>query len=109
MSVPARATQTKVGKCPCRRARSALHRFAASPLQRFAQVNKAITMMDEVTQQNAALVEQATATAQALSDQAANLAQLIAHYHVDEGGSADVAHATVPQSRGGRQPTPTEQ
>jgi methyl-accepting chemotaxis protein len=54
------------------------------------QVNKAITMMDDVTQQNAALVEEASAAAQALSEQASNLTQLIARYKVGEG--ADEAH-----------------
>jgi methyl-accepting chemotaxis protein len=48
------------------------------------QVNKAITMMDDVTQQNAALVEEASAAAQALTEQAANLTQLIARYEVSE-------------------------
>ena len=51
------------------------------------QVNKAITMMDDVTQQNAALVEEASAAAQALTEQAANLTQLIARYRVDEGAA----------------------
>jgi len=54
------------------------------------QVNKAITMMDDVTQQNAALVEEASAAAQALTEQAANLTQLIARYRVGE-TSADEA------------------
>jgi methyl-accepting chemotaxis protein len=54
------------------------------------QVNKAITMMDEVTQQNAALVEEASAAAQALTEQASNLTQLISRYEVGE-GSAEVA------------------
>jgi methyl-accepting chemotaxis protein len=50
------------------------------------QVNKAITMMDDVTQQNAALVEEASAAAQALTEQASNLSQLISRYRV--GGMA---------------------
>ena len=49
------------------------------------QVNKAITMMDNVTQQNAALVEEASAAAQALTEQASNLTQLISRYQVDDG------------------------
>ena len=39
------------------------------------QVNQAIVQMDQVTQQNAALVEQAAAAAQAMQEQAAVLAQ----------------------------------
>ncbi|NDP41082.1 MAG: HAMP domain-containing protein, partial [Rhodoferax sp.] len=41
------------------------------------QVNQAIGQMDEVTQQNAALVEQAAAAAESLQDQAAALAQAV--------------------------------
>src|SRR5471032_620787 len=41
------------------------------------QVNIAITQMDAVTQQNAALVEEATAASQSMQDQAAALAQLV--------------------------------
>ena len=48
------------------------------------QVNRTITMMDDVTQQNSALVEQASAAAQALTEQATNLTQLISRYQVGE-------------------------
>jgi methyl-accepting chemotaxis protein len=41
------------------------------------QINQAITQMDETTQQNAALVEQAAAAAQSLQDQADRLAQVV--------------------------------
>jgi methyl-accepting chemotaxis protein len=61
------------------------------------QVNKAITMMDDVTQQNAALVEEASAAAQALTEQASNLTQLISRYRVGE-GAADAVHAGAPAS-----------
>jgi methyl-accepting chemotaxis protein len=54
------------------------------------QVNKAITMMDDVTQQNAALVEEASAAAQALTEQASSLTQLIARYRVGEGAAEPV-------------------
>lgn len=41
------------------------------------QVNQAVTQMDQVTQQNAALVEEAAAAAASLEDQAARLAQSV--------------------------------
>lgn len=44
------------------------------------QVNKAVTLMDAVTQQNAALVQEGSAAAQALRAQATSLTELIAHY-----------------------------
>lgn len=44
------------------------------------EINLAITQMDEVTQQNAALVEEAAAAAQSLLEQAATLSQVISHF-----------------------------
>ena len=46
-------------------------------------INQAITEMDGVTQQNAALVEQAAASAQSLQDQAHNLAQVVSVFKMD--------------------------
>src|SRR5690606_2672392 len=46
------------------------------------QVNLAITQMDEVTQQNAALVEEAAAAAGSLQEQARHLAQAVAVFKV---------------------------
>ncbi|HEY4446640.1 MAG TPA: methyl-accepting chemotaxis protein [Steroidobacteraceae bacterium] len=59
------------------------------------QVNKAITMMDDVTQQNAALVEEASAAAQALTEQASNLTQLISRYRVGESSAAEAPRAAA--------------
>ncbi len=47
------------------------------------QVNLAITQMDEMTQQNAALVEQAAAAAQSMQDQASNLSMVVSVFKVD--------------------------
>jgi methyl-accepting chemotaxis protein len=47
------------------------------------QVNRAVMSMDEMTQQNAALVEQATASSQAMADQARQLDEMLTHYQVD--------------------------
>ena len=55
------------------------------------EVNRAITLMDEATQQNAALVEQAAAAAQSLQDQAANLAGVVSVFKLDQ------RHGTVAQ------------
>ncbi|WP_292936061.1 methyl-accepting chemotaxis protein [Noviherbaspirillum sp.] len=48
------------------------------------QVSEAIGQMDEVTQQNAALVEQAAAASEALKDQADGLAQAVSVFKIDE-------------------------
>lgn len=45
--------------------------------QGIEQINQAVTQIDDVTQKNAALVEQAAAAAEAMQDQAENLAQLV--------------------------------
>jgi methyl-accepting chemotaxis protein len=47
------------------------------------QVNKAVMQMDQTTQQNAALVEEAAAASQAIVEQAQALGTLVAHYDVD--------------------------
>lgn len=47
------------------------------------QVNVAVTQMDGVTQQNAALVEQATAAAQAMADQAEKLRAAVSVFTVE--------------------------
>ncbi len=46
------------------------------------QINKAVIEMDTVTQQNAALVEEAAAAAEALQQQAANLARVVSVFRV---------------------------
>ncbi|MDP2143947.1 MAG: methyl-accepting chemotaxis protein [Gallionella sp.] len=55
------------------------------------QVNLAITQMDEVTQQNAALVEEAAAAAESLEEQAQNLSVAVATFKVDESGGSALA------------------
>nr|WP_238548955.1 methyl-accepting chemotaxis protein [Dickeya dianthicola] len=47
-----------------------------------AQINQAITQMDSVTQQNAALVEESASAADSLSDQAAKLVEVYHSEHV---------------------------
>jgi methyl-accepting chemotaxis protein len=51
------------------------------------QVNRAVMQMDEVTQQNAALVEQAAAASQSMADQARALGDTLVRYRL--GGVAD--------------------
>jgi methyl-accepting chemotaxis protein len=48
------------------------------------QVNKAVMSMDETTQQNAALVEQASAASQAILEQAQSLNSVVARYDVGD-------------------------
>jgi methyl-accepting chemotaxis protein len=55
------------------------------------QVNGAVVQLDQMTQQNAALVEQSAAAAESLKDQANRLASVVAGFRL--GGQADVRHA----------------
>jgi len=52
-----------------------------------SQVNTAITSMDEVTQQNAALVEEAAAAAESLVDQAVGLMDTVSAFKLNSGSS----------------------
>ncbi|WP_111978959.1 methyl-accepting chemotaxis protein [Algibacillus agarilyticus] len=52
------------------------------------QVNKAITQMDEMTQQNAALVEEASAAGESMSEQARAMRQLLSFFTVEAGGDS---------------------
>jgi methyl-accepting chemotaxis protein len=67
------------------------------------QVNQAVMQMDQITQQNAALVEQATAASRALADQALELSQMMERYRLIENASNAAA------SHYGGQPTPAIQ
>jgi len=55
------------------------------------QVNQAITQMDQVTQQNAALVEEAAAAADSLQEQAAALSEIVSFFRVSGASSAPAA------------------
>ncbi|MYM90290.1 HAMP domain-containing protein [Rugamonas sp. FT82W] len=56
------------------------------------QINQAITEMDTVTQQNAALVEEAAAAAESLQNQAGTLAQLVSTFKLDGDHGAASLH-----------------
>jgi len=74
------------------------------------QVNEAVTQMDEMTQQNAALVEESTAAAHALEDQARHLSEVMAFFHTGEATKAPAAvrekPAAKPQAKAKPQPKP---
>ncbi|MEQ7892566.1 methyl-accepting chemotaxis protein [Xanthomonas arboricola] len=51
------------------------------------QVNTTVTQMDETTQQNAALVEEATAAARSMEEQAVQLTQAVSVFKISEGST----------------------
>ncbi|MNQ34881.1 Methyl-accepting chemotaxis protein IV [compost metagenome] len=60
------------------------------------QVNLSIIEMDGMTQQNAALVEQAAAAAQSLQDRAAELAHVVSIFKLVEGEEKPAAYVPAP-------------
>ena len=65
------------------------------------QVNKALTQMDEVTQQNSALVEENAATAKNLQQQSAAMTQSVGVFKLHDGGRGEQfsAAAKLPANR----------
>ena len=63
------------------------------------QVNKAVTQLDQLTQQNAALVEKASASSESMTQQAHALNEAMKHYKVDGGREAHrVTDETTPRA-----------
>ena len=62
------------------------------------QVNVAVTQLDQMTQQNAALVEESAAAAESLKEQASRLAQVVQIFRID---GATPLHKPAPSPRTG--------
>jgi methyl-accepting chemotaxis protein len=58
-----------------------------------AQVNVAVSQLDQMTQQNAALVEESAAAAESLRDQAAKLAEVVKVFRLTDGPASTAAVA----------------
>lgn len=83
---------------------------AAEQSDGISQVNVAVTQLDQMTQQNGALVGESTTAAENLRQQAQRLAELVAVFQV--GGSAaagtgGVAPRATPVHRGNALPFPS--
>ncbi|MGV2865124.1 methyl-accepting chemotaxis protein, partial [Achromobacter sp. AGC39] len=63
------------------------------------QVNRAVSQMDEVTQQNAALVEEAAAAAGSLQEQAERLVQAVAVFKINAGEVIEVPARRLAQQQ----------
>jgi methyl-accepting chemotaxis protein-1 (serine sensor receptor) len=65
------------------------------------QINEAVTQMDQVTQQNAALVEEAAAAAASLKDQADRLSQTVSVFKLSDSATRQViSHAQAAAKTG---------
>jgi len=62
------------------------------------QVNRAVGEIDQMTQQNAALVEQAAAAAQSMQDQAQALSSAVSVFDLDGRGGAPAGALLLPQA-----------
>src|SRR5690606_42017066 len=59
------------------------------------QVNQTIVQMDETTQQNAALVEEASAAARSMAEQAGQLVEAVAVFRLADGAVRSTLRAPV--------------
>jgi methyl-accepting chemotaxis protein len=72
-----------------------------------AEVNTAVNQMDQVTQQNAAMVEQSTAASHALSGEAEELARLVARFRTGQQAQAALASPRAAPAAPARPPVRT--
>jgi methyl-accepting chemotaxis protein len=74
---------------------------AASQEQRagIEQVNNAVMQMDKVTQQNAALVEEAAAAAKSMEDQTGSMFEMVAQFQLSDGFAASQQQPAPAASR----------
>ena len=70
---------------------------ASSSEQRdgIGQVNQAVTNLDQMTQQNAALVEESSAAALSMQEQASRLAEVVAVFKLDQGSVTFAARPAI--------------
>ncbi|GKS73399.1 MCP four helix bundle domain-containing protein [Acidovorax sp. SUPP950] len=68
------------------------------------QVNTAVNQLDQMTQQNAALVEESAAAAESLNDQASRLAATVARFRLNAMGSAGLARGALAAAPGSGAP-----
>jgi len=65
-----------------------------------AQVNKAVMQMESMTQQNAALVEQAAAASQSMGEQASELERMVAFFQLEDEAISDEPTAEITTEAG---------
>ncbi len=82
---------------------------AAEQQAGIGQINQAITQMDDMTQQNAALVEEASAASEALSEQAGVLNKLVGFFSVGSRLASPSPMHTTTQAPARSAPAPSPQ
>ena len=69
---------------------------AADQSQGIGEVNTSVVQLDQMTQQNAALVEQSAAAAESMSEQAQRLAEVVGTFKLGEAGADGIAVKGLP-------------
>jgi methyl-accepting chemotaxis protein len=77
---------------------------SADQAQGIGEVNHAVAQIDDLTQQNAALVEQAAAAAESLQEQTAHLSHAVAVFQLDDNADAQPAALADAEARDERRP-----
>jgi len=71
---------------------------AAEQTSGIEQINQAVAQMDEMTQQNAALVEEASAASEAMSEQASSMNRLIGFFKIGDFTAESTPAEQVPEN-----------
>ena len=81
---------------------------ASSQSAGISQINASIASLDQMTQQNSALVEQSAAAAESLKDQAVRLAQVVSTFKLDRKSDPPADQTYVPVGTGPVQRLPAQ-
>ena len=92
-----------------RRVSGIIHEITASAAEQsdnIGHISQSVTQLDQMTQQNAALVEQSTAASESLREQALQLTRAVSQFKLHDGATASVQPGALPAAAAarGRQP-----
>ena len=92
-----------------RRVSGIIHEITASAAEQsdnIGHISQSVTQLDQMTQQNAALVEQSTAASESLREQALQLTRAVSQFKLHGGATASVQPGALPAAAAarGRQP-----
>jgi len=97
-----------------RRVSGIIHEITASAAEQsdnIGHISQSVTQLDQMTQQNAALVEQSTAASESLREQALQLTRAVSQFKLHDGATASVQPGALPAAAAarGRQPARARQ
>ena len=97
-----------------RRVSGIIHEITASAAEQsdnIGHISQSVTQLDQMTQQNAALVEQSTAASESLREQAMQLTRAVSQFKLHDGAAASAQPGGLPAAAAarGRQPARARQ